>query len=70
MSTSALSIDEGAALVHTGKRLQYFTIVWNSLEAFVAVVSGLIAGSISLVGFGLTASLKSPPVRPSFGACI
>jgi len=52
MSSSVLNIKERAALVETGKRLQYFTIVWNSLEALVGVVSGLIAGSISLVGFG------------------
>jgi divalent metal cation (Fe/Co/Zn/Cd) transporter len=29
------------------------TIAWNSIEAVIAVVSGLIAGSIALVGFGL-----------------
>ena len=29
------------------------TIGWNSLEAVVAIVSGLLAGSIALVGFGL-----------------
>ena len=58
MSTSALSIEERAALVHTGKRLQYFTIVWNSLEAIVAIVSGLIAGSISLVGFGFDSLIE------------
>ena len=35
------------------RRLEYFTIVWNSLEGLVAVVAGAIAGSISLVGFGI-----------------
>ncbi len=29
------------------------TIAWNSAEAVVAIASGLIAGSIALVGFGL-----------------
>jgi len=58
MSTSALSIDERSALVHTGKRLQYFTIFWNSLEALVAVASGLIAGSISLLGFGFDSLIE------------
>ena len=32
--------------------MEYFTIAWNSLEGIVAVVAGMIAGSISLVGFG------------------
>jgi divalent metal cation (Fe/Co/Zn/Cd) transporter len=35
-----------------GKRLEYFTIGWNTLEGLVAVIAGAIAGSISLVGFG------------------
>lgn len=36
-----------------GRRLEYFTIVWNLLEGLVAVIAGAIAGSISLVGFGI-----------------
>jgi divalent metal cation (Fe/Co/Zn/Cd) transporter len=35
-----------------GRRLEYFTIIWNSLEGFVAVVAGVMAGSVCLVGFG------------------
>lgn len=35
-----------------GKRLEYFTITWNVLEGLIGVFAGLIAGSISLVGFG------------------
>jgi hypothetical protein len=33
-----------------GRRLEYFTIVWNALEGLVAVVAGVFAASISLVG--------------------
>jgi divalent metal cation (Fe/Co/Zn/Cd) transporter len=33
--------------------LTVLTIIWNCLEAIVAVMSGLAAGSIALVGFGL-----------------
>ncbi len=29
------------------------TIGWNTLEAFIAIVGGILAGSIALVGFGL-----------------
>ncbi|HEY3062026.1 MAG TPA: cation transporter [Chloroflexota bacterium] len=29
------------------------TIAWNTLEAIIAIVGGVIAGSIALVGFGL-----------------
>jgi divalent metal cation (Fe/Co/Zn/Cd) transporter len=41
------------AIVRRGRRLEYFTIAWNSIEGLLAVVIGLFAGSISLVGFGL-----------------
>jgi divalent metal cation (Fe/Co/Zn/Cd) transporter len=35
-----------------GRRLEYFTILWNSIEGLVAVIAGALAGSISLIGFG------------------
>lgn len=44
--------------VERGRRLEYFTILWNSLEALAAVVSGLIAGSVVLVGFGLDSLIE------------
>jgi divalent metal cation (Fe/Co/Zn/Cd) transporter len=46
------------ALARRGRRLEYFTIAWNSLEGAVAVVAGLIAGSISLVGFGIDSFIE------------
>ncbi len=36
-----------------GKRLEYFTNAWNCLEGLVALIAGALAGSISLVGFGV-----------------
>jgi hypothetical protein len=41
-----------------GKRLEYFTIVWNSLEGLVGVVAGALAGSISLIGFGIDSFIE------------
>ena len=41
-----------------GKRLEYFTIAWNSLEGMVGVIAGLVAGSISLIGFGLDSFIE------------
>jgi len=44
------------AIAHRGKRLEYFTIVWNFLEGLVAIAAGAVSGSISLVGFGIVSS--------------
>jgi divalent metal cation (Fe/Co/Zn/Cd) transporter len=41
-----------------GKRLEYFTIAWNGLEGLIAVVAGVVAGSISLVGFGMDSFIE------------
>jgi divalent metal cation (Fe/Co/Zn/Cd) transporter len=41
-----------------GKQLEYFTIAWNSLEGLVALVAGALAGSISLVGFGIDSFIE------------
>ena len=46
------------AAAQRGKSLEYFTIAWNTLEGLVAVVSGLLAGSISLVGFGIDSFIE------------
>lgn len=46
------------AIAGRGRRLEYFTIAWNSLEGVVAVVAGLVAGSISLVGFGIDSLIE------------
>jgi divalent metal cation (Fe/Co/Zn/Cd) transporter len=38
--------------------LAYFTIAWNSLEGLIAVVAGALAGSISLLGFGIDSFIE------------
>ena len=45
-------------IVRRGRRLEYFTIAWNSVEGLLAVTMGIIAGSISLVGFGLDSFIE------------
>lgn len=41
-----------------GRRLEYLTIGWNSLEAFIAICAGLFAGSVALVGFGFDSVIE------------
>lgn len=45
-------------LARRGQRLEYFTIGWNVLEGMVAIVAGVIAGSVSLVGFGIDSAIE------------
>lgn len=45
-------------LIRRGRYLEYFTIGYNSLEGLIAVVAGLIAGSIALVGFGFDSLIE------------
>jgi len=52
------SIISRQAAAHRGKRLEYFTIAWNSLEGLVGIGAGAIAGSISLVGFGIDSLIE------------
>jgi divalent metal cation (Fe/Co/Zn/Cd) transporter len=52
------TVAQRQAVAQRGKSLEYFTIGWNTLEGLVAVVSGLFAGSISLVGFGIDSFIE------------
>jgi len=49
---------ERTAVLRLGRRLEHFTIAWNALEGLVAVVAGAVAGSISLVGFGIDSFIE------------
>jgi divalent metal cation (Fe/Co/Zn/Cd) transporter len=52
------SVARMAHLRH-GRRLEYFTIGWNIVEAAVAIGAGWFAGSIALVGFGVDSLIES-----------
>jgi divalent metal cation (Fe/Co/Zn/Cd) transporter len=51
-------VTERAAAVSRGRSLEYFTIAWNATEGFVAVIAGFVAGSVSLVGFGIDSFIE------------
>ena len=55
---SAIDTLERPAAVLRGRRLEYFTVVWKALEGLIAVVAGIVAGSISLVGFGIDSFIE------------
>src|SRR5437763_4359754 len=35
-----------------GRRVEYLSIAWTSLEAIIGVTIGILAGSVALIGFG------------------
>jgi divalent metal cation (Fe/Co/Zn/Cd) transporter len=47
-----------ADIVRQGRHLQYITIAYNSGEALASLIAGLIAGSVSLIGFGLDSLIE------------
>src|SRR5918912_1856079 len=46
------------ALVRRSFRLNAATLAYNSLEGVIAILAGLMAGSIALVGFGLDSLIE------------
>jgi divalent metal cation (Fe/Co/Zn/Cd) transporter len=52
------AVFDRTAVVRQARRLEYFTVGWNVIEGLVAVVAGLVAGSISLVGFGIDSFIE------------
>lgn len=41
-----------------GLLAEYFTVGWNVIEGIIAIVAGVMAGSIALVGFGLDSYIE------------
>jgi len=56
---SCCSSDDRAGLLRHGRKLEYFTIGWNMVEAAVAIGAGWFAESIALVGFGIDSLIES-----------
>ena len=54
----AVSAADRIQLVRRGRKLEYFTVAYNRLEGLVSIIAGLIAGSVSLIGFGLDSMIE------------
>jgi divalent metal cation (Fe/Co/Zn/Cd) transporter len=46
------------ALVRRGLWLNYLTIGYNTIEAVVSLVAGVVAGSVALIGFGVDSAIE------------
>jgi divalent metal cation (Fe/Co/Zn/Cd) transporter len=49
---------ERGALIRRGLQLNYATIGYNTVEAVVSLVAGLLAGSVALLGFGIDSVIE------------
>jgi len=47
-----------SVLLRRGRTLEYATVGYNVLEGVIAIGSGLLAGSIALVGFGIDSGIE------------
>jgi len=58
ISRSAQPSQEWLRLARLAKRLAWASLAWLTLEGTIGVVSGFVAGSIALVGFGLDSAIE------------
>jgi divalent metal cation (Fe/Co/Zn/Cd) transporter len=61
MSAQSVAVSAAATerLTRRGLRLAQFTVAYNLLEGAVAITAGLLAGLVSLVGFGIDSGIES-----------
>lgn len=58
MASARIALSDRQQSAARGRRLEYFTIGWNTLEGLIAMAAGVAAGSISLVGFGVDSFIE------------
>ena len=59
MKLVATEIQARSDRLQRGMLLEYLTIGWNTVEGIVAVASGVVAGSVALVGFGIDSFIET-----------
>ena len=57
--STSLTQEETDRLTKRGLRLAQFTVVYNVAEGAIAITAGLLAGLVSLVGFGVDSGIES-----------
>lgn len=57
--SDSLSTDEEVRLTRRALRLAYLTVAYNVVEGAVAIIAGILAGLVSLVGFGVDSGIES-----------
>jgi divalent metal cation (Fe/Co/Zn/Cd) transporter len=57
MTTDSALLDRDS-LLRRARMLEWFTILYNSLEGLISIAAGFLAGSIALVGFGIDSVIE------------
>lgn len=57
-SHRAISREEHSRLAAKARMLSWFSLGWMTIEGGVAILAGILAGSVALVGFGLDSGIE------------
>ena len=59
MRTTTLAPEEArAAHTQAGRKIEYLSIAWTTLEAVAGIIAGVLAGSVALIGFGVDSAIE------------
>jgi divalent metal cation (Fe/Co/Zn/Cd) transporter len=59
MRTTTSTLDfQSAAHTQAGRKVEYLSIAWTSLEAVIGIAAGVLAGSVALIGFGIDSMIE------------
>jgi divalent metal cation (Fe/Co/Zn/Cd) transporter len=58
-ATGTLTAQETERLTRRGLRLAQFTVAYNVVEGIIAVTAGILAGLVSVIGFGIDSGIES-----------
>ena len=59
MSADALTDSRVEGLTRRGLRLAQFTVAYNVVEGIIAITAGVMAGLVSVIGFGIDSGIES-----------
>ncbi|MFJ6376278.1 cation diffusion facilitator family transporter [Pseudarthrobacter oxydans] len=58
-ATGTLTPEQTEKLTRKGLRLAQFTVAYNVVEGIIAVTAGILAGLVSVIGFGIDSGIES-----------
>jgi divalent metal cation (Fe/Co/Zn/Cd) transporter len=58
MRTTTLAPEEARAHTQAGRKIEYLSIAWTTLEAVAGIIAGVLAGSVVIIGFGVDSAIE------------